>query len=187
MDDPKLQPGRGLVIDLNLNRILVALLALGCLGVLVLVSLTWGSREAAAAGSEKPAEVTAGKRQFYLTQLNHLPTAAMTACAEGFHFASLWEILDPANLAYNQDLGLSLPEGYEGPTTAVGWIRTGYADHGGNTPGKANCDGWSSYSGSSYGTRVQLDPSWDSPFGFHVWDTSTRDCSWDELVWCVED
>jgi hypothetical protein len=186
MDDSTFRPGRDLVIDLDLNRILVVLFVLGCLGAVVVGFLAWGPDTAAAASPEAPEEVTAVKRQYYLTRFNHYAPYAMTACAEGYHFASLWEILDPSNLAYNHDLGLSMADGYEGPATAKGWIRTGYADHVGDTPGRANCDGWTSYS-YVYGTKAQLDPSWDSPFGFHVWDISTGDCSFEELVWCVED
>jgi hypothetical protein len=38
---------------------------------------------------------TDGRRRFYLTATPHAPAAATTACAAGFHFAALNEILDP--------------------------------------------------------------------------------------------
>jgi hypothetical protein len=47
-------------------------------------------------------------RVYYLTNTTHLPDSALTACAPGFHMASIWEILDPSNLNYDTARGFGL-------------------------------------------------------------------------------
>jgi hypothetical protein len=48
-----------------------------------------------------------GRRRFYLTRGGFIAFLATTAsaCARGFHFASLWEIRDPRQLFYDSTLG----------------------------------------------------------------------------------
>ena len=48
-----------------------------------------------------------GPRKFYLTQALHNGAQALSACAQGYHMASLWEIHDTSNLRYDTDLGLT--------------------------------------------------------------------------------
>ena len=52
---------------------------------------------------------TAPVRHFYLTKGGTFDGAhALTACATGYHTASLWEIHEPSNLTYNKILGFNL-------------------------------------------------------------------------------
>ena len=55
------------------------------------------------------------RRSFYLTQTEHTGSQALTACAEDYHMASLWEILDPSNLRYNTELGYTRADSGSGP------------------------------------------------------------------------
>ncbi len=48
-----------------------------------------------------------GPRKFYLTKTLHTGAQALSACATGYHMASLWEIHDPTNLRYNTELGFT--------------------------------------------------------------------------------
>ena len=85
----------------------------------------------------------AGKRKFYLTTGS--PGVAgnqvLTACASGYHTASLWEILDPSNLEYDTKRGVTKDDAGSGPPAGSdgdGWIRTGNFSNTGPTPGQAN-------------------------------------------------
>src|SRR5262245_4784184 len=83
-------------------------------------------------------------RKFYLTQSIFTGSEALTACAKGYHMASLWEILYVSNLKYDTKLGLTLPDAGFGPPIEFGWIRTGSDnDNSSNTPGIANCFAYS--------------------------------------------
>ena len=42
---------------------------------------------------------------FYLTRTTHVGNQVLTACAAGYHMASLWEILDPSNLKSQHGIG----------------------------------------------------------------------------------
>ena len=138
---------------------------------------------------------TAGMRQYYLTANgNYLGSQASTACATGYHMASLWEILDPSNLRYNANLGYERLDAGMGPPTATpGWIRTGYDSHDGSNPahgpGRPNCSAWSSSSGGNYGTTVNLPSEWlqADQQDVLVWDAGWRQCSEVAPVWCVAD
>jgi hypothetical protein len=78
-----------------------------------------------------------GLRKYYLTQTTHTGGQSLSACAEGYHMASLWEILDPSNLSYDTSLGFTLADSGSGPpASSLGWIRTGNVDsppHDGGT------------------------------------------------------
>ena len=130
-----------------------------------------------------------GRRRFYLTETDHQGDSALQACAPGFHFASLWEIHDPSNLAYDTALGRTLPDSGAGPPSAAGgWIRTGYIASGENTAGLSNCEAWTSLSPTDNGTFARLPSSWSS--GSTVispWEADHFFCSGFAGVWCVED
>jgi hypothetical protein len=48
-----------------------------------------------------------GRRKFYVTPTLHDGAHALSACATGYHMASLWEIHDTSNLTYDTDLGVT--------------------------------------------------------------------------------
>jgi hypothetical protein len=178
-----------IVIDINLTRGLVALLAPALLAAAFLGYLTWGQREAAASGPQAPLASSSGMRGYYLTTGIYGGSEALTACASGYHMASLWEILDPSNLKYNTDLGITGGDCGQGPPTfpSIGWVRTGYYSSTSSTPGQGNCNAWTSSGSGLVGTYAYLTHSWETEGDIHVWQVNTTSCSQAPHVWCVED
>ena len=130
-------------------------------------------------------------RKFYLTRDRYDGAHALTACAGGYHMASLWEILDPSNLRYNRELGLTLDDsGFGPPTSALspGWIRTGNFTSDSGSPGTPNCSAWTSADVGNSGTTVLLNRSWGDPAQMSdPWRAVTNSCNSLPRVWCVED
>jgi hypothetical protein len=134
---------------------------------------------------------TGGGRLYYLTVLNtYHGNDAPTACAAGYHMASLWEIVDPSSLTYAWDhpSAYTLADSGRGAPTAGGWIRTGTPSSGTGTPGIGNCLAWTTDSNASYGTAAYLPNNW----GIAVQITApyypdTTFCSIPSRVWCVSD
>jgi hypothetical protein len=130
-------------------------------------------------------------RRFYVTNNYHFGNQALTACTDGFHTASLWEILDVSNLRYAGDLpsaAIRDDSGNGPPSGMVGWVRTGYNSSGSSTVGTGNCDNWTTNSNLSHGTAARLANTWETPpdpVGF--WSLETYSCDVNVRVWCVED
>jgi hypothetical protein len=110
---------------------------------------------------------TAPIRGYYLTQGTYDGNQALTACAAGYHMASLWEIHEPSNLRYDTALGLTGGDSGAGPpangaSDEWGWIRTGTAGAFGNPgfPGMANCGAWTDNATDNAGTVVGLSSAW---------------------------
>jgi hypothetical protein len=218
---------RIIVIDINLTRGLVVLLALALLMAALVGYLAWGQREAAASGpqvsfgypfdlaqgmaqdkpfglasfgfaqdkQDRPLAQSGGLRGYYRTRTYHFGDEAdgtdgngAGVCAEGYHFASLWEILDPSNLKYNTTLGtINADSGQGPPALTLGWVRTGFGRSGSSTPGIGNCDGWDSNSDTDRGTRAYLASDWEAGQDIYVWEVQTMRCDLGTGVWCVED
>ncbi|HET6669538.1 MAG TPA: hypothetical protein VFH15_04830 [Pyrinomonadaceae bacterium] len=133
------------------------------------------------------------RKSYYLTQTTHNGSQPLTACAAGYHMASLWEIHDPSNLRYDTELGLTEADSGFGPPSASGWIRTAGgpagAIVGSGLAGRSNCLAWT-VSNEEYGTLVFLPGAfWD---GLNVtvvspWRASTDRCDSSQRVWCVQD
>jgi hypothetical protein len=165
---------------------LVLLLTLALVTAAFLGYLASGSADASA--PRVPLASSASIRQYYLTTSTHNGAGARTACAAGYHMASLWEILDTSNLKYNATLGVAGDDSGQGPpTVGGGWVRTGYYSSGSTTPGEGNCNAWSSSSASDYGTGAWLEYDWTLPQDVHVWHVGNKRCSAATSVWCVED
>lgn len=176
-------PERTLVLNLDLSRFLVA--SLLALAVVVVAALLLRGPAPASAAGEQISAATEGMRRFYLAQAQ-IGTSAADGCAVGFHFASLWEILDTSNLVYDTELGVPGPDSGSGPpTTWPGWVRTGYDSNSGQIPGQANCSAWRLPNG--FGTTVRLPSNWTTGGEIHVWDAEVWNCSNPAHVWCVED
>ena len=177
---------QSLVLTIDLTRSLVA--ALLVTAVAVAIVLLARSPAPASAAGEAVSAATDSMRRYYLGG-PVMANVAIDGCASGYHFASLWEILDPSNLVYNNDLGVDAPDSGEGPpTTWTGWVRTGYNTDHGAIVGHANCDGWTSISGiDHYGTTARLPSSWSAGGELHVWDVNLQDCAVPGHIWCVED
>jgi hypothetical protein len=188
MKENKTVPEKTIVIDLNLSRELVV--ALSCiLVVAALLAVLTLTRESAMASEAQTAKAAStGMRQFYLTDQPHGAEEALTICAPGYHFASLWEIADTTNLKYNTGLGWTAGDSGQGPPTdKVGWLRTGYTAHTGVSTGRANCSAWTSSDGSDNGTRAWLNSDWVAGQDIGLWTVGSWACSGDWRVWCVED
>jgi hypothetical protein len=97
---------------------------------------------------------TAPIRGYYLTKNTITGSKVLTACASGYHFASIWEILNTSDLHYNTTLGrTNVNSGNGAPAissrstfadAAFGWIRTG-------APDDPNCINWTSSNGADAG------------------------------------
>jgi hypothetical protein len=138
-----------------------------------------------------------GQRKFYLTETKHNGGQAKSACAEGYHMASIWEIHDPTNLRYNTELGFSTPDSGVGPPSGdifdddlalpAGWVRTGGGFSTGTIPG-VNCFAWTDPAASG-GTLVYLERRWDvanAHTAISPWGSRVRPCNSNWHVWCVQ-
>jgi hypothetical protein len=144
---------------------------------------------------DRPLAASASLRGYYLTQGTYNGADAdgtdgngAGVCADGYHFASLWEILDPSNLKYNTDLGHPGFDSGQGPPSYVeGWVRTGYVSSTSSTPGRGNCNVWDSSSSGHYGTIASLPRDWEAGQDIHVWEVDFGGCPYPFRVWCVAD
>ena len=129
------------------------------------------------------------RRKYYLTTTQVAGNAALTACAAGYHMASMTEIFDPSNLDYNTALGYTASDSGEGaPASISGWIRTGVPSFTNNVPGNANCSSWTSNSAAHNGSRLSIQPQWASAsITVDPWDSVVAACNTSQRVWCVQD
>jgi hypothetical protein len=130
-----------------------------------------------------------GPRKFYLTKTEHNGAEALTACAQGYHMASLREIHDTTNLHYDTDLGFTLADSGFGPPNLLGWIRTGSFANTAAGPGVANCNAWTSANAGDVGTVASPSPDWGG-LGTAVspWTSGASICASSLVrVWCVQD
>jgi hypothetical protein len=131
------------------------------------------------------------KTRHYLTNTSsHDGSNALTACAAGFHMASLWEIFETSHLVYDTALGRVSNDSGSGPTSQIGgWMRTGLGNSSG-TPGFDNCGNWTSNDSRFKGSWVRLNRRWisDSPEqSISRWEADNFNCNVSLNVWCVED
>ena len=131
------------------------------------------------------AHAKSSSKSFYLTQTSFTGSQATTACATGYHMASIWEIVDPSNLTYNKTLGLTQDDtGFGPPSSVIGWVRTG------DVPlGDRNCAGWTTSEYYYRGLTVYLNSAFDlTPSSLGPWIGLLRTCdTGDAGVWCVSD
>lgn len=130
-----------------------------------------------------------GGRQFYLTKETFNGSEALSACAKGFHMASLWEIFDVTTLRYDTTRGVTSEDsGFGPPTTGVGWIRTGWAANNSGQIGTENCLAWTSTEQFDDGTAVALTNNWDDlAVRISPWTPLFSSCASENNVWCVHD
>lgn len=126
---------------------------------------------------------------YYLTTDTYNGAQMLSACTNGYHVASIWEILDPSRLVYDTTLGYTQADSGYGPPTypsAHGWVRTGnwMADVVA-TAGIANCNGWTSNSPNDYGTFIDLRSDWTMARDIGVWMAFAGACNIERRVWCV--
>lgn len=129
-------------------------------------------------------------RSFYLTQTAHNGSQALTACADGYHMASFWEIRDTSNLRYETQLGFTRDDSGLGPPSGfAGWIRTGHDANEVPTAGLGNCQVWTSAASTDFGTSVRPPSIWNSADVTLIapWEAFTFQCDSNIRVWCVQD
>ena len=187
---------REITIDIQLSRRLAVALVVAFLAIAAAAWLLGDSSPARASDPGTPAaEIsTTGMRRFYLTAMPIYDGDDLTspfACEEGFHVASLWELLDLSNLAYyvGGNSAINPDQGSGPPTARQGWVRTGYVNDTGTTPGQANCYSWTSASPDDNGTRAQIPALWNDPSDqdVHTWQVWVESCDQTTSVWCIED
>jgi hypothetical protein len=137
-------------------------------------------------------------QKYYVTRTLHSVEEVSSACAAGYHFASIWEIADPSALKYNHELGWSGPDSGGGPPSAIklfgntwpinGWVRTGYTTAITEPPGQANCSSWISSNPFHWGTVANLPSNWlAGQKDIDVWNVGVQTCDSLNFVWCVQD
>jgi hypothetical protein len=129
-------------------------------------------------------------RRYYLTQTPFNGTQALSACAAGYHMASIWEILDLSNLQYDTSIGfIRADSGFGPPTLADGWVRTGAPQQNEDTPGIASCLAYTTANSNVFGTSVNLPEAFNSTEVTVIspWESSTPTCDHPIRVWCVQD
>jgi len=125
-----------------------------------------------------------GDRSYYLTPTHYLGDEVLNACADGFHFASIWEIRDTSNFTYNTNLGFTTVEsGFGPPVQVAGWLRNGLND--GRT-----CENWTVHEGF-IGPVGEVAP-WEifevpPDQGGDGWNLFYLYCGDALPVWCVSD
>jgi hypothetical protein len=137
---------------------------------------------------------------YYLTKTKHNGSQALTACAAGYHMASIWEIHDPSALRYNTALGYKTDDSGLGPPIAPGWIRTGSASSPGDPDPNyiqpfGNCFAWTSTDASHFGKLVNLHIPFVQlresvpPYFPQIppWESSAATCNTNNRVWCMKD
>jgi hypothetical protein len=137
---------------------------------------------------------TTGRKFLYLTTTTHNGANALTACAAGFHMASLPEIFDQTSFEYDTTRGYTTADSGNGLPNAFAWVRTGFPQNSApvDPTESVNCQAWTSTAGGpTQGTTVSLGwplaallnnglaEQWDA-------DASTS-CSTAQRVLCVQD
>ena len=123
-------------------------------------------------------------RQFYLTRTEHDGAHALSACAAGYHMASLYEIFDPSNLRYNTELGQTDSDsGFGPPDLFFGWIRGSVLP-----PSHTNCSRWTDASSTLRGSAASLHGYFDSNPLTQIspWFPVSFECNSERRVWCVQ-
>lgn len=167
-------------VDLALAALALAVILAGVIGALV-----WSPGRAVASPTQAE---HSDPLQYYLTKDMFEGDQVLSACALGFHMASLWELLDTSNLRYNTTRGYTRPDSGYGPPAMGGWIRTGAESGSTTTPGTGNCQAWTSGSASDYGSHASLPARWEEDFEDLVgWSVDTHACSDPIRVWCIGD
>lgn len=178
-----------IIVDIKITRGLAVLIIVGLLSISLLGYTILSHEEAAASNRQTSSASSEVLRKYYLTKSTFKGAEAKTACANGYHFASIWEILDISNLMYNTDLGHTRHDSGMGPPSGTnGWIRTGYDNQGLSTiAGYANCEGWSR--NDMNGTYACLNDNFDNiEENIGPFVTNGASCNLISIhVWCVED
>jgi hypothetical protein len=156
-------------------------------GVAVFLLLASASFLADDSHAGKLPATTAPQRGFYLTKERYDGSQPLTACATGYHMASIWEIHEPSNLRYDESLGFTQGDGGP-PSGHLGWIRFGLDPDAGV---RFRCEEvfqqpWTSNSPFLSGAAVSLIHPF--PASDRAWEIEdVLSCDLTLPVWCVQD
>ena len=126
-------------------------------------------------------EAIAGQqRSIYLTDTYHTGADVANACAEGYHFASITELLGSYSMVYNPTLGTY----YE--NQAFGILQGGEAWVKGDPRGK-DCEGWTSNDPNVSGAVTSLFDLTDDGRHNPEWLDFEATCDTEWRVYCVSD
>jgi hypothetical protein len=138
-----------------------------------------------------PEALPSGRKSYYQTSATFTGNQALTACAAGYHMATLAEIFDTSSLDYARSIPGAVQgadSGFGPPYSITGWIRTGVGSGINNQVGAGNCSLWTSNSNAAYGTTVALNPDWLATVtNISPWAGVTFTCNNARRVWCVQD
>jgi hypothetical protein len=144
--------------------------------------------------SAAPPASTAPARGYYLTPGFYTGAQALTACATGYHMASLFEISSPSTLRYETSLGRTTADSGLGPpsysqhtgeTGNFGWARTGASAGVAQSSNDKNCNVWTSNSTSDWGTAAAFVTLTTLPWP--TIETLQAECDWTVVgVWCIQ-
>jgi hypothetical protein len=138
-----------------------------------------------------PTLVNLVTRSYYQTSATFAGNAALTACASGYHMATLAEIFDTSALRYAKEVAGAVQgqdSGNGPPYSITGWIRTGVGSGTNNQVGAGNCQLWTSNNAAHFGTTVALNPDWlGAVTNISPWSGVTFTCNNARRVWCVQD
>jgi hypothetical protein len=171
------------------NRVLKPLAVSALLLLPVATATLLTARGADAQGAGNPAileeirklRAELAPRKYYLTKGTFDGSRALTACANGFHMASMWEIHDPSNLRYASLIGfLDDDSGSGPPANREGWVRTGASADDSGAAG-VNCNVWTTTGGE--GTVAKLDFLETTTY---PWASRDDGCNIANRVWCVQ-
>jgi hypothetical protein len=123
------------------------------------------------------------RRRYYMSVSRTTGDGPLGLCRTGFHFASMWELINPSALAYDTWLGEVRDDSGTGPPGYdLAWARNGYQSNGSSIRG--NCGDWTNGT-SGKGNALKLDTS--SGDAQPIWKSEFRDCFDLFPAWCVED
>ncbi len=149
-------------------------------------------RPSSAVSSSGVVSAASSGSHYYLTDANFNSDEALTACAAGYHMASMWEIIDPSNLVYDAnhpDAHAKADSGQGPPSFWYGRVRTGQDASTSATAGTGNCNNWASVNTIDSGVFVRLSRTWETPpaeIG-GIWEVTSFTCDVTGPVWCVGD
>lgn len=159
-------------------------------GLAAAALLMLAARPTAPAAAAPVPQTAHGQRLFYLTNTSYPGAQALTACAPGYHPASLWEISNVSVMVYDgaHPAAHKKPDmGYGPPSNWWGWVRTGGSSATSDNAGTANCGVWTSLL-SDYGSIARLTANWTGGTAdIGPWEAATWTCNGTAPVWCVNE
>lgn len=122
-------------------------------------------------------------RSVYLSTTYHQGNEVLDACADGYHFASITELLDIFGMTYNTELGaVGDDSGLGAPLGGEGWVRSAESPEP-----EVSCSFWTSNDVQQTGSATTL---WDiTDDGRHnpEWLDFDISCDSSWRVYCVSD